>query len=816
MSTVQNELVKLLASDADADDRFGYSASISGNYAIVGANRNDDNGENSGSAYIFELSNGTWTQKQKLLAADRADRDFFGLSVAISGNYAIVGAYGNSDNGSQSGSAYIFELSNGTWTQKQKLLASDADASDQFGYSVSISGNYAIVGAYQNDDNGDGSGSAYIFELSNGTWTQKQKLLASDAAAIDYFGRSVSISGNYAIVGAHLNHDNGMRGGSAYIFERDSNGNWGSNGNETQKLLASDADTVDAFGFSVAISGNYAIVGAAFNDDNGENSGSAYIFELSNGTWTQKQKLLAADAAAGDNFGVSVAISGNYAIVGAHYNDDNGIKSGSAYIFELSNGTWSQKQKLLASDGAISDHFGRPVSISGNYAIIGAHQNDDNGSESGSAYIFEFSGNEGSGGSVSGEEQALIDLSVQTADIDVLRAVAFSNKSNGKGDADATSRAKVKALMAAASSDADKRKKRRAALKFLFSLDTDVTKMVIPKDDLDLPAGFKKANALVLKSGQTMSVSDLAAGEGFYSVLDDGEDITITTDNTSLTFTRGDVGDNELYTVSATTWTDVTINTDEVSGGNFAENNNTGTLAPGDIVAIDGRKFIIGSVADGGSAASGGDPYVFPMKSNCPVKLPNKPAVYRMFEQGNNYVNVEVAEATEEHKRRMIDYASKLTPVTHNVVTDGYFYSKAFISAEGHQLTVDYASREVNTDESSMDFFTIKQGKNTFDCGDFKEEAKCWTVGWTTSEGKRIEAKLLFFSNPHLENGVSVVPSTLKNSTGLIVDNYKPKLMELPSLTTEKFGKLHRRLAKAKNMRQKMNIRGKNEKWVFN
>jgi hypothetical protein len=370
--------------------------------------------------------------------------------------------------------------------------------------------------------------------------------------------------------------------------------------------------------------------------------------------------------------------------------------------------------------------------------------------------------------------------------------------------------------MAAASSDADKRKKRRAALKFLFSLDTDVTKMVIPKDDLDLPAGFKKANALVLKAGQTMAVSDLAAGEGFYSVLDNEETVTITTDNTSLTFTRGDVGDNELYTVSATTWTDVTINTDEVSGGNFAENNNTGTLAPGDIVAIDGRKFIIGSVADGGSAASGGDPYVFPMKSNCPVKLPNKPAVYRMFEQGDNYVNVEVAEATEEHKRRMIDYASKLTPVTHNVVTDGYFYSKAFISAEGHQLTVDYASREVNTDESSMDFFTIKQGKNTFDCGDFKEEAKCWTVGWTTSEGKRIEAKLLFFRNPHLENGVSVVPSTLKNSTGLIVDNYKPKLMELPSLTTEKFSKLHRRLAKTKNMRQKMNIKGKNEKWVFN
>jgi hypothetical protein len=804
MTTVQNELVKLVASDGAANDKLGHSIAISGNYAIVGVL---NSGAGAGAAYIFELSNGTWTEKQKLLASDGiGSYDVFGQSVAISGNYAIVGANGNDDKGSESGSAYIFELSNGTWTEKQKLLASDGAAGDYFGRSVSISGNYAIVGANNSDDKGIESGSAYIFELSNGTWSQKQKLLASDGAASDFFGYSVSISGNYAIVGAWGDDDVGSYTGSAYIFEL-SNGTW----TEKKKLLASDGAASDFFGRSVAISGNYAIVGARGDDDNGESSGSAFIFELSNGTWTEKQKLLASDGAAGHWFGESVSISGNYAIVGAYYNSN----IGSAYIFELSNGTWSEKKKLLASDGAAGDKLGYSVAISDNYAIVGANSDDTTINNVGAAYIFEFSGN-GGGATVSDEEQILIDLSIQTDDIDVLRAVSFSNKSNGKGNADATSRGKVKALMASASSDADKRKKRRAALKFLFSMDTDITKMVIPKADLDLPTGFKKTNALVVKAGETLNITDLNNDEGFYSVLNNEETVSITTDNTSLTFTRGDVGDNELYTVSATTWIDITINTDEVSGGNFAENNTTGTLAPGDIVAIDGRKFIIASVADGGSAASGGDPYVFPMKSNCPVKLPNKHAVYRMFEQGDNYINVEVAEATEEHKRRMIDYASKLTPVTHNVVTDGYFYSKAFISAEGHQLTVDYASREVNTNESSMDFFTIKQGMNTFDCGDFKEEAKCWTVGWTTSEGKRIEAKLLFFSNPHLENGVSVVPSTLKNSTGLIVDNYKPKLMELPSLTTEKFGKLHRRLAKAKNMRQKMNIKGKNEKWVFN
>ena len=203
-----------------------------------------------------------------------------------------------------------------------KILASDAAASDLFGSSVAISGNYAIVGAYNNDDGGNNSGSAYIFNVSTGT--ELHKLVASDAAANDYFGYSVAISGNYAIVGAYGNDDGGTDSGSAYIFNV-------STGTQLQKLLASDAAASDNFGYSVAISGNYAIVGAQYNDDGGANSGSAYIFNVSTGT--QLQKLLASDAAAVDNFGYSVAISGNYAIVGAPYNDDGGNDSGSAYIF---------------------------------------------------------------------------------------------------------------------------------------------------------------------------------------------------------------------------------------------------------------------------------------------------------------------------------------------------------------------------------------------------------------------------------------------------------------------------------------------------
>ena len=207
--------------------------------------------------------------------------------------------------------------------------------------------------------------------------------------------------------------------------------------------------------------------------------------------------------------------------------------------------------------------------------------------------------------------------------------------------------------------------------------------------------------------------------------------------------------------------------------------------------------------------------YVFPIKSNIPVKLPNKSAVYRMFEQGDNYVNVEVGRATEEHKRRMFNYASQITPVTHNIVMDGYFYHKVFISAEGHQLIIDYNTKKANCDENAMKFFTINQTIKHFNCGEFNEDAKCWNVVWTTKKHKKITVELMFFPNPHIENGINVIPTTIKNSTGLIIDNYKPKLMAIPSLTTEKFDKLHRRFAKAKTVHQKMSIKGKNEKWYF-
>ena len=229
-----------------------------------------------------------------------------------------------------------------------------------------------------------------VFFLStalSADWTNEQKLTASDGATYDYFGNSVSIDGDYAVIGAWKDGDNWSMFGSAYIFHKS-----GTTWTEQAKITALDGAAEDYFGYSVSISGDYAVIGAWKDGDHGYWSGSAYIFHRSGTSWTQQIKLTAPDAAAGDWFGYSVSISEDYAVIGAHWDDDNGANSGSAYIFLRSGTTWTQQAKLTASDGAAEDEFGRSVSIDGDYVVVGACHDDDDGTDSGSAYIFHRSG----------------------------------------------------------------------------------------------------------------------------------------------------------------------------------------------------------------------------------------------------------------------------------------------------------------------------------------------------------------------------------------------------------------------------------------
>ena len=189
--------------------------------AIIGALGNDDDeaGTDAGSAYIFEVNGTDWNETMKLTASDAAEGDVFGSSVSIDGDRAIIGANRNDDDaGTDAGSAYIFEFDGTQWKETAILTASDAAANDNFGRSVSINGDRAIIGAPGNDDDGNASGSAYIFEVNGTDWNETMKPTASDAAADDLFGSSVSIDGDRAIIGANQNDDNGSNSGSAYIF----------------------------------------------------------------------------------------------------------------------------------------------------------------------------------------------------------------------------------------------------------------------------------------------------------------------------------------------------------------------------------------------------------------------------------------------------------------------------------------------------------------------------------------------------------------------------------------------------------------------
>ena len=373
---------KLTASDGADFDYFGRSVALSGDTALVGAAQHDVGGnENQGAAYVFVRSGGIWAQQAQLSAADGSPGDSFGDSVALSGNTAVVGAPWNDAGGSvRQGSAYVFVRSGTTWTQQAQLAASDGESSDKFGDSVAISGDTALVGASADAMGTQGDqGSAYVFVRSGTIWTQQAKLIALDGAGWTKLGTSVALSGDTALVGAP-GDDTGVSPGSAYIFVR-SGATW----SQQAKLTAADGASSDCFGISVALSGDTALVGAD-RDNVGAagDQGSAYVFVRSGTIWTQQDKITAADGGALHKFGASVALSGDTALIGAP-----GHGAGCAYIFVRSGAAWPQQAKLTASDGGANDKLGSSAALSRDTALVGALE-DDLGPhpDPGSAYLF--------------------------------------------------------------------------------------------------------------------------------------------------------------------------------------------------------------------------------------------------------------------------------------------------------------------------------------------------------------------------------------------------------------------------------------------
>ncbi len=386
-----------------SDDNCGYSVALSGDTLVIAAPFNDYTGQDSGIAYVFQYSHSLkrYRQVARLTPSDGSAYDYFGNSVAIDGNTVVVGAYGDDDSGSTSGSAYLFSRPANGWSsmhESAKLTASDATGGDHFGYSVAIDGDTVVVGAYGDGDFGISSGSAYLFSKPAGGWVgpvhESAKLTPSDGEAYDYFGYSVAIDGNTVVVGAYGDGDFGIFSGSAYLFSKPAGG-WVGPVHESAKLTSSDGAAYDYFGYSVAIDGNTVVVGAYGDDDSGDSSGSVYLFRRPDSGWKsmmESAKLMPSDGAAYDYFGYRVAIDGDTVVVGAYGDDDSGDASGSAYLFSRPFGGWTrghQNARLSAADGEAHDFFGSSVAVSGNTVVIGAKGDKERGTGSGSAYIFQ-------------------------------------------------------------------------------------------------------------------------------------------------------------------------------------------------------------------------------------------------------------------------------------------------------------------------------------------------------------------------------------------------------------------------------------------
>jgi PKD repeat protein len=353
-----SQVAKLLPGDGSSGDFFG-SVSFDGNTAFIGSPKDDDNGVDSGSVYVFTNTSGTWVQNQKLVASDGAAGDWFGVSVSVCGDTALIGACFDDDNGVDSGSAYIFTSDGTTWTQQQKLLASDGTSYDKFGYSVALDENTALVGAEFI--------SAYVFIHEEDGWSQQAILTPSGGATYDALGNPVAISNDTALFGT-------------YVFTVTS-GNW----SQQAHLIGSDTQPYDHFGWSGDLDGNTAVIGAPFDDDVGVNSGTVFVFTRNGDTWSQQAKLHAFDGYDSDLFGFSVSIDEDQVFVGAA--DKNGGR-GAGYGFLRQGTEWIEEGKATASDGAPSDYFGWSIDLKSDIVVIGAHYDDDQGPDSGSAYVF--------------------------------------------------------------------------------------------------------------------------------------------------------------------------------------------------------------------------------------------------------------------------------------------------------------------------------------------------------------------------------------------------------------------------------------------
>ncbi len=397
------QAAKLTASDGMMNDEFGMGVAISGDTVVIAAPENGGKG----AVYVYEKPANGWITTDsftaKLTASDGITDDEFGSGVAIENDTIVIGAGANDEKGDDAGAVYVYEKPASGWITTSnftaKLTASDAGIEDRFGNNLAINNDTIFVGVSGDDDKGDGSGSVYVYQKPASGWSTSSlftaKLIASDGAAGDGFGRAIAVSGNIIVIGAMGDDDKGGNAGAAYIYEKSAIG-WVTTSSFAAKLTASDGGATQNFGNDVAIDGNVVVIGAQYDDDKGLFSGSAYVYQKPFFGWftTDKftAKLTASDGATTDTFGHTVNISGETIVITALFENDKGQNAGAVYTYKRPIGGWVTTEafevKLTASDGAANDNFGEAVAMNNHTIVIGSPFDDDEGDKSGSAYIF--------------------------------------------------------------------------------------------------------------------------------------------------------------------------------------------------------------------------------------------------------------------------------------------------------------------------------------------------------------------------------------------------------------------------------------------
>jgi hypothetical protein len=376
---------KIMAGDPHEHDCFGRSLAMTSKYIIAGAKGDDTGAKDSGAAYVFEERNGDYVQLAKLKADRPHINDYFGFSVAIDGDTAVVGAWQDKDKGVDTGAVYVFARQGDSWPLQAKLTADDASDFAHFGYAVGISGDRIVVGAREDQHRAPSAGAAYVFIRNGDRWIQEARLDASAAIRKQQFGWSVAIDADRVLIGAIGDKVGSVDSGAAYVFARTYSG-W----ELIDRLAPPDPKKEQRFGYAVSLQGNAAVVGAYRDSAGGYEAGAAYVYEANRGRWSAGVKVLPSDSRASQYFGWSVAIDGDRLAVGAWYDGDGSADPlGSVYVFHKSGKRWVEEKKLIANERTPMHLFGWAVAVSGSTVSVGARLDDEAAKQAGAVYLYK-------------------------------------------------------------------------------------------------------------------------------------------------------------------------------------------------------------------------------------------------------------------------------------------------------------------------------------------------------------------------------------------------------------------------------------------